>query len=489
MSEIPDRNDAAQRAGPGRAKSAVALPLRLFSACRRALSQFLALPLIVVIGFIVLNVIIYTADDAWSKGKIPPGFSWLGELLGDSKSLSALLSTVASSIITVTSITFSLLLIALQQGAAALTTQVTDQFLMRKSNQFFFGFFVGLSVFVLMTLVTASEIHRPIFGTAVALILTTAALCMIVVMIYSTIDQMRPSQIVRAIHQHVLSARARELGLLNGTRRSGHSEWPVALAISSCDTGHLTKLHVATLDQAVKNQCGDGAHVELVIRIGTFVALHDPLAVVRVRPSLTLTSEQRNELKNAVLDAIVIDNDRDLAGDPRYGLSQLSTIAWTSISTAKSNPSPGNAVVDATRDIISRWGSDLNEVKNDQSSTVIYADETPFEAINVLETIVLVASESIQAQTVADTLHTIAVLLVRVPQPLAERLVDVTRRALSSLGEHVLTRDLEIALGELAIALDQRGFNDMSDAVSEATAQFGLSLGKLNSRSTRVSQG
>ena len=127
------------------------------------------------------------------------GFHWLGNLLGDSAALGSLLTTVASSIITVTSITFSLMLIAVQQGAAALTAQVTDQFMARRTNQFYFGYFVGLSVFVLMTLVTNSSFHRPLFGTTLALLLTTSALCLINVMIYNTIDQMRPAQIIQFI--------------------------------------------------------------------------------------------------------------------------------------------------------------------------------------------------------------------------------------------------------------------------------------------------
>src|SRR6185437_4804766 len=174
--------------------ASITLRSRIAATCRRAIALFLALPSMVVIGFLLLSVVIYVADEAWSRGQVPPGFGWLGSLLGDSNALSALLTTIASSIITVTSITFSLLLIALQQGASALTAQVTDQFLMRRINQFYFGFFVGLSVYVLLTLVTVSDSHRPVFGTSVALVLTMIALCLIVLMIYNTIEQMRPAQ-------------------------------------------------------------------------------------------------------------------------------------------------------------------------------------------------------------------------------------------------------------------------------------------------------
>lgn len=182
---------------------------------RRAVSEFLAVPLVVVLCFLGLAVMVYSLDDAgWADDQHPDGFGWLGRLLGDTGALSSLLATVASSIITVTSITFSLLLLAVQQGASALTSQVFDQFLRRRSNQLYFGFFLGLSIYVLVTLVTASPLHRPVFGTSMAVVLTAAALCMVVLLIYNTIDQMRPAEIINAIHHHVLRARKAQMPLL-----------------------------------------------------------------------------------------------------------------------------------------------------------------------------------------------------------------------------------------------------------------------------------
>ena len=98
----------------------------------------------------------------------------------------------------------------------------------------------------------------------------------------------------------------------------------------------------------------------------------------------------------------------------------------------------------------------------------------------------MVASESIQSQTLAEAITTLAILLRHVGQPTAERLADIANRALSSLGEHVLTRQLDAALADLAKALDARGFTTVARAVSAATADLAASLGTLNSRSTRV---
>ncbi len=99
---------------------------------------------------------------------------------------------------------------------------------------------------------------------------------------------------------------------------------------------------------------------------------------------------------------------------------------------------------------------------------------------------IVVASESIQSQTLTEAVKTLAILLRHVGQPTADRLADVANRTLSSLGEHVLTRQLEAELADLAQALNARGFVAGAKAVSEASAELAASLGKLNSRSTRV---
>lgn len=467
-------------------KTIKSVPGRFVSAVRRSFRQFLALPLATVVGFVGLNALVYLADRSWSGGDAPAGFRWLGELLGDRAALGSLLTTVASSIITVTSITFSLLLLAVQQGAAALTAQVTDQFMARRTNQFYFGYFVGLSVFVLMTLVTNTGFHRPVFGTTLALLLTTSALCLIIVMIYNTIDQMRPAQIIQFIHDRVLEARDDDLRMLAATRRTARQDWPVAALIRSRESGYVVRLDLPRIEEAVKRHGREAAEVECVIPVGTYRAVNDPLFRLRCRPGTTLDPAARERLVGDTLAALSYDDGRDLQHDAAYGLHQLSTIAWTSVSTSKSNPSPGLSVIQALRDIIAHWSEDETRPLEDPTSGIVYADAAPIIATDALEAVIVVASESIQSQTLTEAVKTLAILLRHVGQPTADRLADVANRTLSSLGEHVLTRQLEAELADLAQALNARGFVAGAKAVSEASAELAASLGKLNSRSTRV---
>lgn len=462
------------------------VPRRFFNAVRRSFRQFLALPLTTVLGFVALNAVVYFADRSWSNGQAPTGFHWLGDLLGDSAALGSLLTTVASSIITVTSITFSLLLIAVQQGAAALTAQVTDQFMARRTNQFYFGYFVGLSVFVLMTLVTSTDFHRPVFGTTLALLLTTSALCLIIVMIYNTIDQMRPAQIIQFIHGRVLEARGADLSLLRATRRTTRFGWPDIATVRSRESGYVVGLDLVRITKAVERHAKGLVEIEFDITVGSYRAVQDPLFTVRCQPGITLDAKARAALIDETLAALDYDDGRDLKYDAAYGVHQLATIAWTSVSTSKSNPSPGITVIQALRDVISQWSEGETEEYETATSCIVYRDATPMAATDALESVIVVASESIQSQTLAEAVTTLAILLRHVRQPTAERLADMANRMLSSLGEHVLTRQLEAALPDMVAALSERGFTGVASAAAEASRSLAASVGKLNSRSTRV---
>jgi uncharacterized membrane protein len=465
---------------------------RAAKAVHHALGEFLAVPIAVVAVFLLLAAGVYFIDAAfWSSNQKPPSqLRWLSDVFGDSTSLSSLLSTIATSLITVTSITFSLLLVAVQQAASSLTNQVFDQFLRRRGNQIYFGFFVGLSVFALVNLVVASQSHRPIFGALIAVLLTGVALCLIVVLIYTTIDQMRPDTIIEAIRVHVLSARENQLRLLQATRRTASQTLRVARQVVSERQGYVTAVGVDQIARAVADiernrksasEYGSVIEVELCVAVGSHVAFGDPLADLRCDGDLA----DAGALAKAIVAAITLDNARDFEHDPAFGIAQLAVIGWTSVSTARSNPNPGILVCHALRDILVRW-LEQGEAPEDCSSPIVYADRVTDDVISTFESLAVVASESMQHQTLAEIMRTLAMLLPRLPPEGVDQVASVVLRSLSALGEHVLTRELERSLQIASQALAAAGRNAVAEAVTRATDALRGSVGVLNSRSTRV---
>jgi len=77
------------------------------------------------------------------------------------------ISEAAQSLVTITSITFSVLLLAVQQTASSLTPVVFDQFLRRTANQVYFGFFIGFTTFCFVVLGLSRSDPAPVYGAVV----------------------------------------------------------------------------------------------------------------------------------------------------------------------------------------------------------------------------------------------------------------------------------------------------------------------------------
>ena len=455
-------------------------------ATRRAFAEFLTIPTIVIGGFLLLALATYFLDQAHNAPRLAISTPASGGLFSDPEAARGFLGVVAASIITVTSITFSLLLIAVQQGAAALTNLVFDQFLRRRANQLFFGFFIGLGLYSLAMLATINPSHQPIYGVLFAGLMTVLALYMLVLLIYTTIDQMRPVVIIKAIHNRTLLARECQLHFLRHSRRSSRVEGGVAIPVTADQNGFLAQLNIAAIEKAVA-QIGCEAEVVVLISFGDYVAFGDPIAEIRADFATDISP-----LVPVVKAAISLEEQRDLDTDPGFGIEQLLTIGWTSISTAKSNPHPGLLACWSLRDLLARWlgtedrfGTGL-DIAAARTTPVVYVDAVPEQLLKAFESLAVVASESMQHQCVAEIYRTFATAFRDLPAPLRKQAEDFLLRSLSALGEHVLTSTLDAAVSTLADALADAGRSHCADTIRAARRQLGMSIGRLNSRSTRA---
>jgi uncharacterized membrane protein len=84
--------------------------------------------------------------------------------------------------------------------------------------------------------------------------------------------------------------------------------------------------------------------------IGEYVAFGDVVSEIA-----TTSGKDLSRLEPVVRNALALEEQRDLDSDPAFGIEQLAMIGWTSISTAKSNPSPGLLTILNLRDLLAQW--------------------------------------------------------------------------------------------------------------------------------------
>jgi uncharacterized membrane protein len=433
---------------------------------KRAFREFLALPAAIIAAFVLLAWVTNALDRTLTGGSSVVRAFLSRHIFSDASATSGLLDSIAGGIISVTSITITLLLLVVQQTASTLGAEVFDQFLRRRQNQAYFGFFIGLALFALVTLATVNDPFNPVFGGAVTLLGTCVGLFLLLVLFHTTINQMRPVTIVNAIHDRTLEARRRQLSLVARTRRSPRLAAPATAPVVLEATGFVTAIHLGQLEAALAEATGT-AEVVLDVSIGTFVAFRDQIATVRAE-----SRQQADALGKVVADAISVARQRDLDSDPAYGIEQLASIAWTSMSSAKQNPAPGQLTIYQLRDLLARWSvaAAAPTEPEPEPLPVVYHDNTLERLFDAVESLVVVASQSLQHQNLSAILGAVAVLFNRLPPAYRPRAEALVRRTLSTLDEHVLTAELEQSLAGLDRSLREANRDAAAEAVAEAAA-------------------
>ncbi|MCT2557769.1 DUF2254 domain-containing protein [Tsuneonella sp. YG55] len=452
----------------------------IYDTLRRSFSEFLAVPFGMVAAFLVaawgtsaIDAAAGKRGDAWSGWR-----RFLDSFIGDPDQANQLMSTIATSLVTMSSITFSILLLAVQQSSAALTNQVVDQFMRRRTNQMFFGFFVGASLFVLSCLGLAKKDSVPVLATSLSLILAVVCLLALVALIYTTLDQSRPTAIIGTIHDTTVTARRREADDLEDVRvvdERPDGGYPVR----SRQYGYLSRIDFAAL-----RRCAD-AHPDRTIVIdrslGAPVCHGQPIARVIGGPPPTETEA------DSIRAALRVTQRRELQGDPTFGVDQLGNVGWTSISTAKSNPAAGLIAVHALNDLLFRWGDEgLIAVRGNPASRVIYRDTLIDHMACAYEGLMVVASESMQHQSLAEVAKGIARAFPKLPHVMQDKLVRAVEGSLSALGDHVPTDVLCRELERLEEVFRVEGHPRAAAKLQKAWESLARARGDLHSRADRV---
>jgi uncharacterized membrane protein len=381
---------------------------------------------LVVLAFALLAAVSIVADQTKAVPALNELRHALGHVVGSQAAANAL-SAIATGLVTVTSITFSVLLLAVQQTASNLSPVVFDQFLRRRTNQAFLGFFIGLALFAYVVMAAVQDKTPPIVGAAVASVLTVVALMILLILVYSTINQMRPTNVLRVLHDRALAARKGESELIRRTRRRSSSRHDVAARYVSHATGYVSGIDVDRLEQLVAGE--DDIEVELAVTVGDHVSYGDLLAVVRDG------DRDRAERAARRLGRLLhLSKTRDLGSDATTGVDQIGNIAWTSGSTSKHNPEVAREALHALRDLAARWLEPLPEPPAGERDVlpVVYDDSDLDRILDWLYSLAVAAHESHQHMLAADLLDAYTELF---GMPLDDHLPRVLRdlRAMAPL--------------------------------------------------------
>ena len=445
-----------------------------FSLVRRAFSEFLTVPLAMLFAAIVFaafTLYLDRADVTW----LAVGRQYLSlHLFQTAQGTASLLGTLLSGMLTLISITFSVLLLAVQQTASTLSNQVYDQFLRRRFNQVYFGYSVGLAVYTLLVLAAVGRTFNPVYSASCLVVLSIGGLVLLILLIYGAVYQMRPEVIIQAMHDHTLRARERQQTLIRRTLRETRSPYKKKAEVTAEQDGFLADVNIDTLQDA-----GSGKiEIEIVVPIGTYAACGDLLAVIRAA-----SPDAARSVVPAVRQALRLEHDRDLSRDPAWGIVELENIAWTTASSAKSTPEPPRLVINALRDLLTRWSEQKCARGAEFPLPIVYHDNVERQALDALATIAIGAKESLQNVVMIEALRAFGLLYERGEEKL--QVTKFIRYIIPALRSLVLTPRLEETLHWLYTRLYRSGETQLASEINDTMQYLSNRVGHVSNERTR----
>jgi len=328
------------------------LALLIQSATYALRGGFLIRPLVIAIVLGTVGAVLSSMEEAFPELSV-----WIPQVLFPSREdpqvAQAILSGIATSIMTVVSIVFAILLMTLTLASTQFSPRILVSFVRDRTTQWTLGLFLGTFAYCIAALPAARSVPHPFVPVAtVAGAMLLALLCVGWLVFF--INHISQSISVNHIVDRI--ARETELiidELMPRVRRPLDLPEPVPtfslvgeIPILSKRSGYIRFVDLDYLLAIAKTH---HFRVRLVRRVGHFVPESVPLMMVTREERIT------QELKAQLLAAFDIGPARTLQQDVEFGVIQIVDIALRAISPAVNDPSTAISCIDQLSRILIRW--------------------------------------------------------------------------------------------------------------------------------------
>jgi uncharacterized membrane protein len=283
---------------------------------------------------------------AWFAARLlvdhPPSFVARDRLLSTNiDDARAVLGTIATSILTLTAVVFSVALVALQMASSQYSPRVLRNFVRKTATKLALSMFIATFVFALAVLVSLGTSGKgptvvPVGAIAAAYLLVLVSLIVFVFFVHSTVRSMRVTYVIEDLSREISRSLA---GPSTASSDSPDTSRPVLQGpgvvlrfdhhdrvLAGLDAARLVRL-AAAHDCVVVLRVSVGTYV---IRGAPFVDIHGP-------------SQPRLGQILACMDLTAV---RMVYQDPGYGIRMLVDIAIRALSPAVNDPTTAVQALD-----------------------------------------------------------------------------------------------------------------------------------------------
>jgi uncharacterized membrane protein len=313
---------------------------------------FLLRPFVIALALGAIGAVLSSLEESF-----PAISAWVPTVLfpsrADPQIAQAILSDIATSIMTVVSIVFAILLMTLTLASTQFSPRILIGFVRDRVTQWTLGVFLGTFAYCIATLPAARSAPTPFVPVATvtgAMLLVLVCVGWLIYFIHHISHAISVNHIVDRIRREtelvideLMPERRRPL-----LTHSWPDAFPEALDVrlASRQTGYIRFIDIKRLRQLARTW---RISVRVERRVGHFVA--DGVTLFAVSHGERITEERTA----ALLAAIDIGPVRTLQQDIEFGIVQIVDIGLKAISPAVNDPTTAISCVDQLSSLVIRW--------------------------------------------------------------------------------------------------------------------------------------
>lgn len=294
------------------------------------------------VALALVGAVALTGLDGAVDADLPPAFrSWV--FGGDADAARSLLSSIATAVMTVTSLTFSLTVVTLQLASSQYSPRLLRTFTQAPYVQRTLALFLSTFVFTLAVMRSvrsaddgAGDDFVPRIAVTLAFAFTVASVVTLVVFLARLAESIRPESILRTVHDEAVATARRTLK--GATTLAEHHVAPRAGAVPlrAPRSGFLVTVEV---DALVRRAQEHDAVVLLSSAVGSSVVGGTTIGHAWSHdPDRLLPTEAREALQEAVDEAVEVGRERTSVDDVTFGLQQITDVALKALSPGVNDP-------------------------------------------------------------------------------------------------------------------------------------------------------
>jgi uncharacterized membrane protein len=312
------------------------LRLRPLVVLNRLRSTYWFVPSVVTVGAVALAIVMVEVDRIYSNST-----AWLGWAYGGGAAgARALLSAVAGSVMTVVSVTFSVMVVALTVSSQHFGPRLLNSFMRDNAAQLVLGTFTGTFAYCLMVLRTVQgegdgySTFVPHLAVTAALILTLISVGMLIFYVHHIATSLQVSEITAGVARDL----ERTVAALYPEPFGGSTGPPVrepppvpdgAVTVMAGRSGYLREIDSEAV-LVLARECD--TTIWLLTRPGDFVIEGRPIAAVHPPP------RESDGLARRLRGAYAIGTDRTSTQDADFAVQQLVEVALRALSPGVNEP-------------------------------------------------------------------------------------------------------------------------------------------------------